>query len=385
VRGGGSSRLSGARPRPGQQLLALLQTWAEHGLDHIHGGYWNRLSHALEPLPDPDKRLLVHLRLIYAFSEGVRRGAGSWARRAADHGREFLDARFRDPVRGGYFLTTTVRGVPADRRKELYAHAFAVFALAHYARAFAAREALDQARALLELLDEVASPAGGFFECASQDWKPIKGPRLQNPHMHLLEALLALHEVEPDAELGSRADRIFALCADRFVDRVQGCLGESFAADWRPAPGPEGRAVEPGHHFEWVWLLHAYARARGSAEAAQIADLLHRFARRHGVDSDGLVFDGLSRSGRVLRNSKRLWPQTEHVKALAARAERAELWSTLERVSARYCDPATGVWREQLDRDGRVSSRALNATSVYHVVFALAEAERGLASKPPSL
>jgi mannose-6-phosphate isomerase len=192
--------------------------------------------------------------------------------------------------------------------------------------------------------------------------------------MHLLEALLALEEVEPDPDARAMADEIFALCADRFVDRAQGCLGESFGARWQPLADPGARIVEPGHHFEWVWLLHFYARARANPEALQLADLLQRFARRHGVDSDGLVFDALERSGRVARGSKRLWPQTEHLKALAARGERDALRETLARVTAAYVDPATGAWREQLDRTGRVTSDALNATSVYHVVLALREA-----------
>src|SRR5262249_55423778 len=154
-------------------------------------------------------------------------------------------------------------GAPADERKELYAHAFAVFALAHYARALGETQALDEARGVLALLRErVSAPAGGWFECADRDWAPLASPRLQNPHMHLLEALLALDEVAPDPDARGMADEIFALCADRFVDRAQGCLGERFDARWRPLADAEARQVEPGHHFEWVWLLHAYARAR---------------------------------------------------------------------------------------------------------------------------
>jgi mannose-6-phosphate isomerase len=192
--------------------------------------------------------------------------------------------------------------------------------------------------------------------------------------MHLLEALLALDALEPDPAVRALCDELFALCADRFVDRVQGCLGEVFDARWQPLAGREDR-VEPGHHFEWVWLLHGYARARGAhPEALQLAELLNRFARRHGVDTDGLVFDALERSGRPARDSKRLWPQTEHLKALAARGERTALRDTLARVVSAYVDPATRAWREQLDRAGQVTSDALNATSVYHVVLALREA-----------
>jgi mannose-6-phosphate isomerase len=357
------------------RLRGLLELWAEHGLDREHGGCWNRLTHALEPVPEPHKRLLVHARLVWAFSEGVMQGAGELVRRAAGHAHAFLIERFRDPRHGGYRLAVARDGAPGDSRKELYAHAFVVFALGHYARALDAPAALEEARAVLALLRaRLAHPAGGLHECATADWRPLAGPRRQNPHMHLLEALLALDEVAPDPGVQALCDGLYALCADRFVDRIQGCLGEVFDARWQPLAGPEGRSVEPGHHFEWVWLLHGYARARGDhPEALQLAELLHRFARRHGVDADGLVFDALERSGRPSRASKRLWPQTEHLKALAARGEQAALRDVLARVVSAYVDPATGAWREQLDRAGRVTSDALNATSVYHVVLALRE------------
>jgi mannose-6-phosphate isomerase len=364
---------------PRARLRNVLALWCRHGLDREHGGYHNRLTHALAPVPEGHKRLLVHARLIYAFSEGAALGAGEWARESALRGYSFLIERFRDPRHGGFYLTTTPDGAPLDARKDLYAHAFVVFALAHCARALALREAADQARELLALLRaRLAAPAGGLFETASREWAPLDGPRRQNPHMHLLEALLALDELAPDADARALADEIFSLCADRFVDRAQGCLAEHFDACWRPLDGPEGRSIEPGHHFEWVWLLHAYARARDCPEALLLADLLHRFARRHGVDADGLVFDALWRSGSVARDSKRLWPQTEHLKALAARGESSALRESLARVAAAYVDPATGAWREQLDRAGRVTSDALNATSVYHVVLALREAARVL-------
>ena len=30
-----------------------------------------------------------------------------------------------------------------------------------------------------------------------------------------------------------------------------------------PTIHPAGEIVEPGHHYEWVWLLHEYARLTG--------------------------------------------------------------------------------------------------------------------------
>jgi mannose/cellobiose epimerase-like protein (N-acyl-D-glucosamine 2-epimerase family) len=76
--------------------------------------------------------------------------------------------------------------------------------------------------------------------------------------------------------------------------------------------------------------------------------------------------------------TKRLWPQTERVKALAARGSRR---ATQARRGSRpvallLCAPrrSQDARFEQLSRDGRVISDAQNATSVYHVVMALSEA-----------
>jgi mannose-6-phosphate isomerase len=308
---------------------------------------------------------------VYAFSRASELGAGDWARSAAQHGNEFMQHRCWDSRHGGWFHRTTLAGEPLDTRKDLYDHAFAIFALSHHYRAFREGQSLALARETLGLVQERLRDAkhGGFLEAASEDWRPLAEPRRQNPHMHLVEALLALHEVAPDAGALREAEALVELLAQRWVDR-QGALRESFEADWRPA----GSVVEPGHHFEWTWILHRFAELGGRGDAAPLADRLFDFASRHGVDADGGVFDQIEADGRLVTGTKRLWPQTERVKALACRGDRTELAAALAYCARRHVDPLHGGWHEQLARDGTVLSEAQNATSVYHVVFALSEA-----------
>lgn len=366
----------------------LIPLWERHGLDRTHGGCWNRLGPELAPMPDGHKRLLVHARQIWAFTRAAELGAGSAASAAAAHGLEFMVRHFWDPRHGGWFTSTDDAGAPLDRRKDLYCHAFAIFALAAHHCASGDAESLRLARATLELLRErLRDPAaGGFFESASEDWRvSVDAPRRQNPHMHLVEALLALDEVAPDSGALGEACALVDLLAARWIDPRTGALGEHFDPTWRPLPGALGRSVEPGHHFEWVWLLDRLAARRQDGPAAASAERLLQFARRFGLDADGGVVDQLDRDGQPVAFSKRLWPQTERVKALAARVRttgaaelRSELEAGLRYCFARHVDPKTGGWHEQLARDGRVLSEAQNATSVYHVVFALGEAIEAL-------
>jgi mannose/cellobiose epimerase-like protein (N-acyl-D-glucosamine 2-epimerase family) len=358
----------------------LLPLWARRGLDRARGGYWNRLGPDRTPSPDGFKRLLVHTRQLYAFSRAAELGAGEWAGAAAGHGLEFL-ARFWDARNGGWFATTSDAGEPLDRRKDLYGHAFAIFALAEHHRITGAAESLERARATWALVRErLREPqAGGFWEGASEDWRPVDAPRRQNPHMHLVEALLALHPVAPGEGALAEAGKLVELLAERWLDPATGALGEFFTSTWELQPGAPGRIVEPGHGFEWVGLLHRFAELGGDSRALELAGRLYAFARKHGVTPDGGVSDRVDRTGRLLDPNQRLWPQTERLKAqatlLRARPDpglRAELEGGLARCAARYVD-ADGGWREHLSPDGRALTDVQNASSVYHVVAALGE------------
>jgi mannose-6-phosphate isomerase len=362
----------------------LLPLWARHGLDRARGGYWSRLGPARVPTTDGAKRLLVHARQIYAFSRASELGASEWARSAAAHGLEFLLGHFWDRRHGGWFTTTTETGEPLDRRKDLYGHAFAIFGLAEHHRITGEPESLARARDTWALIREkLREPkAGGFLEGAAEDWQSVDEPRRQNPHMHLVEALLTLHPLAPADGALEEAAELVRLLGARWVDPATGALGEFYTSSWDPQPGPPGQTVEPGHGFEWVGLLHRFVELGGAVQALGLADRLYGFARGHGVAPDGGVHDQVDRAGRVTDANQRLWPQTERLKAqatlLRARPNpslRAELEAALARCFDRYVD-ADGGWREHLTPEGRPLTDVQNATSVYHVVSALGEVLR---------
>jgi mannose/cellobiose epimerase-like protein (N-acyl-D-glucosamine 2-epimerase family) len=358
----------------------LLPLWHERGIDRELGGFHNRLvAGSLEPAPDPMKRLLVQARMTWAFAHAARLGGPSLCIEGAHHGYGFLTERYRDRRHGGWFFTATRDGEPLDRRKDLYAHAFVLLACAGYARATGERAPLALANETMDVLEaKLADPDhGGFFDEADESWAPRREPRRQNPHMHLLEACLVLDALGDGPRWSEMARRIHALFSRRFLDAASGTLGEHFARDWSPATGDAGQSVEPGHHYEWAWLLCAL-RQRREAEA------LFAFAERHGVAPDGAVVDEVDRQGKVRRPTRRLWPQLERIQALAALGPSAALEEALARTFERYWNPARRVWREHLDPEGRDVVDFHPATSVYHIVAALSDAMAALESAPRS-
>ena len=295
----------------------LLPLWIQHGVDRERGGFFNQLTHQLAPVPGGFKRLRVQARQIYTLSRAVLDGADPALLETARFGHAFLVGRFRDERYGGWYLTTTPSGRPLDRRKETYSHAFVILALASFHRASGDSDALRDAFRTLDLLCERARDPreGGYSEWAAEDWRPQPGPRSQNPQMHLLEALLALHEASGEGRCLELAAELVELLRTRLLDAECGCLREHFAASWKRAPGDEGDVVEPGHHFEWAWLLHEYARLASDDSVLAEAAALHDFAAQHGVDPEhGGVYDEIDARGGVRRDSKRLWPQTEYLR-----------------------------------------------------------------------
>ena len=354
-----------------------LGLWAEVGLDRETGGFVDWLNLDGAPALDAAKRLRVQARQIYVFSRAALAGWDGPGLATARAGHEFLIDHFWHSD-GGWIFSVDRQGRPRDQTRGTYEQAFALLAFAWYHRASGDAGALDWAGRTLEFLDHaLADPEhGGYHESI-----PERLPRRQNPHMHLLEALVALHQATGNQDYLVRAGALAELFRDRFFDASSGTLGESFAADWSPLEGAAGRELEPGHHFEWAWLLHEYARATGEIAILDAADLLYGFAWVHGTDpADGLAYDAVAPDGTPRRQTKRLWPQTEALKAhLALRqsaahpeaAGRAE--AALDGLFDKYLCLRPGLWREQLGPDRVNMADRVPASSLYHLYLALAE------------
>ncbi len=349
-----------------------LPLWAEVGVDRETGGFVDWLEPNGAPARGADKRLRVQARQIYLFAHAAALGWTGPGLATAAAGYDFMTRHFWHPD-GGWIFSVDQWGRPRDRTRATYEQAFAVLALAWYHRASGEVRALQWAERTLAFLDRALFDGTGYRRSI-----PDQPERLQNPHMHLFEAMLALYQAAGDPTHLARAGRLAELLGDRLFDARTGTLGEVFAADWsaradRAGDAP-GDAVEPGHHFEWVWLLHEYVRLGGTVPVRTMADRLYRFACRHGTDrADGLVFDAVSRDGRPIRDGKRLWPQTEALKAHLAAGEPARAEAICAALFEHYLCRGPGLWREHPSPAGTDIVDRVPASSLYHLFVALTE------------
>jgi mannose/cellobiose epimerase-like protein (N-acyl-D-glucosamine 2-epimerase family) len=356
-------------------LETALPLWSTNGQDE-RGGFYDELDLTGKPVAT-ERRCYVSARQLYVYSKATRLGWASTAE--ADHAYHFLISRFRRP--DGLFARACEQGSGSvDPAFDLYDQAFVVFALATAAKPpLSVREAEGLAREiLLGLRERWAHPMGGF-----EEGNPRILPLRANPHMHLLEAALEWTTVK-GAEVGpwaALADELVQLCVARMIDPSTGALHEFFDGEWRFAPGDTGRIVEPGHQFEWAWLLDRWASWRERPDVAAIARKMCFLAEEKGIERGGAInelWDDLT----VKDGGSPLWPQTERIKAwsrLAAEERTApEQERSLDRVLAAIDGlevflktPIPGLWYKQRDALGHYLAEPSPARLLYHIVCAI--------------
>lgn len=310
------------------------------------------------------RRARAQARHVFVFASAARAGLGDhWADVAKAGYAPFLRV-YRRP--DGLFLRRAAGdGTPVETDADVYDQAFALLAMA-------ALEAIDpgggyaaDAQRTLTGLQARRTPAGGFEESPPH-------PFQANCHMHLFESALAWEEVGDGGPWARLSDEIAGLALSRFIAPESGALREFFHDDWTALTG-EGGLVEPGHQFEWAWLLDRWGRARGDGAAGAAARRLYANGLK-GVDAERKVaVNALWDDFSVRDGSARLWPQTEHLKAALALGTEAEAVRAAEGL-AQYLDtPARGAWRDKLAADGTFVDEPAPATSFYHLMLAILE------------
>jgi mannose-6-phosphate isomerase len=174
------------------------------------------------------------------------------------------------------------------------------------------------------------------------------------------------------------ADELAELALSKFIDPGTGALREFFDENWDPAPGLPGRIVEPGHQYEWAWLLLRWGGAKNSrarAAALKLIDIGESHGLRNGLATNSLLDDFSAHDAGA-----RLWPQTERLKAacIAARLTGETRYFTMAVAAAdgllRYLNcPVPGLWYDRIDADGKLVDEPAPASSFYHLVAAIAE------------
>ncbi|MBR0826149.1 AGE family epimerase/isomerase [Bradyrhizobium manausense] len=355
-----------------------LPLWSTEGWDKSSGGFIDRLYRDGTADRMAPRRVFVQARQIWCYAKAAQMGWYPQGRAIALKGLEHLLSRAKAPDgKPGYVHRLTPDGAVLDARRDAYDHAFILLALASVYALDRDAQVRTEIDALLAFLDSgLRSPHGGVHESL-----PVSMPRRQNPQMHLFEAMIACFDATHDLSFQNRAGEFFALFLANLYDKQKRVLGEYFEEDWSRI---EPVSVEPGHQAEWAWLLKGFERITGCPTGQRRGELLETALRYRDAATGCLVDEG-DVAGNVRRDTRRLWPQTEMAKAWIAQAEGGEAGAAdearaaLVRLERHYLShPVAGGWYDQFDRDGNSLVDTIPASSFYHVLCAVTEAEQVL-------
>jgi mannose/cellobiose epimerase-like protein (N-acyl-D-glucosamine 2-epimerase family) len=316
-----------------------------------------------QPLPVTRYRAMACARQLFVFSQARE---GEHAHRLFDS----LTRHFADQHHGGWFYSVDANGAPLDATKDLYTHAFVVFACAEYFAKFGNRDALatlNETASLIETRFAVPSPNGLLYAALDQEFTTVREGPLQNPLMHLAEAYLAARETTSGTAFDDALARLAQAIAATFVHAPTGCIAEL-------PIGADDNRLEPGHQFEWFYLVK---RAGAAITASGLDAALERafdFAQERGVDRvTGGVCAALDEQGALKDATQRIWAQTEYLRALATRGDNASLQALpqqIERFRTHFLH-ASG-WYECKTPEGAVARADMPSTTPYHLATAYA-------------
>ncbi|QNT77807.1 AGE family epimerase/isomerase [Entomobacter blattae] len=330
------------------------------------------------PAHPPFKRLRVQARQLYSFVQASFLG---W-----EEGRVRADGIYHFMQNaalpgGGWAKTLTPTGEILDKTADLYDIAFVIFSFSWYGRLTKKAEPIEKAQETIRWLYKTMQGQNGGFE----NTFPVgKESRQQNPHMHLLEAALALYEVTKNPVDLFFAEDLIDLFKMYLFNKKNHTLGEFFEKNWQPCR-QQGHLVEPGHHYEWIWLLSEYSRLTRYSMLPYI-ERLYTFNSKFAIHPEtGLIYDSVDNVGHVKKASSRLWVQTE-----ALRAETAvyafssfprdkvqhHIIQLVKALLFRYFHPQycpAGMWADQLDEHHNPVGDKIPASSFYHIIAGYCE------------
>ncbi len=348
----------------------ILPFWMERAHDRHRGGTIGLISEDGHADLTAPKGVILHARVLWAFSAAFRVLGDEAYRVAADRSAVHFAAHFVDPTFGGVFWMVDAEGRPLDERKHVYAQAFAIYAFAEHYRATGDDHSLRAAIAIHRLVEARAHDAvfAGYEEAFARDWTLLDDVRLSdqdlnerksmNTHLHLLEAYTTLHAVWPDRRLRERLRDLIELTLDRIIAPDGDRVINFFTADWHP----RSTKSSFGHDIEASWLLVDAADALGDEMLiTRTRDASHQLVAAvlaRGVDTEfgGIFYEA---NAGTLDTDKEWWPQAEAIVGfLAAYQQTADesclraaldTWRFVER---HMLDRDHGEWRRRVSRSG---------------------------------
>jgi mannobiose 2-epimerase len=299
----------------------ILPFW-DKTVDGENEGFLGRILNNGEIVKNSPKSAVLNTRILWTYSAVYSKFKQEKHLKLAKRSFEYIKEYFRDRKKGGIFWMLDYKGNPIESKKQIYAQAFCIYALAEYYKISDNQEALNWAIDIFELIEKHSFDPEypGYLEAYDREWNPIENVRLSdkdknekktmNTHLHVLEGYANFLRVWKNDKLKKQLKLLVDIFLDKIIDSETGHFNLFFDELWNL----KSYLFSYGHDIEGSWLLYE------AAEMLNDKDLLERVKKaslrlanitlKEGTDSDGGIMNEGNTNG-VLDTDKHWWVQAE--------------------------------------------------------------------------
>lgn len=310
------------------ELENILEYWTNYSIDETNDGFVGERDHFNKEVLNATKGVILNSRILWSFSAASNHYKSDKYTEICKRSFDYLETFFKDEIYGGVYWELTAEGSPINKRKQVYAQAFMIYALSEYYMFSKNQDALDWAIDLYELIENHANDSvnKGYIEAFNEDWSPIEDMRLSdkdaneaktmNTHLHVLEAYTNLYKVYKSNALKQHLEDLVQLFLTKFLAK-NNHLHLFFDERWNL----KSTIISYGHDIETAWLLIEAAKVIKNEELLstthKTAVLIAETFIKEGIDTDGGVYNEYNPTTKKLDGDKHWWPQAEALVGLS--------------------------------------------------------------------
>jgi mannobiose 2-epimerase len=317
------------------------------------------------------KGIILNARILWTFSKAARFFKNERYLEIASRAYKYILTYFLDKKNGGVYWMVDHKGNPLHTKKQVYAQAFAIYALTEYHLATNSKESLDEAIKLLNLIEKYSfdKKDNGYLEAFDEQWDLLDDLRLSakdanekktmNTHLHILEAYTLLYEAWKSESVEKQLRNLIHIFEEKIInDKYQYDL--FFNEIWEL----QSSVTSFGHDIEGSWLL---CEAANVLNDPSLKDRMKRLALltvdrtiSNGLDKDGGLMNETDPDG-IKDSDKHWWPQAEAIVGLLnawqLSGDEKYLYSAdkvWQFIKTNLLDKENGEWYWLVDEDGKV-------------------------------
>ncbi len=348
----------------------ILDYWVNNAVDVNNGGFIGHVSHDNIKDINANKGIVLNSRILWTFSIAYRELNNDVFQLLANRAYSYIKEFFLDEKNGGVYWELDSLGNPVQKKKQIYAQAFTIYALTEYYKISKDKEALDWAIELFVLIEKHSydEENQGYIEAFAEDWSVLEDMRLSdkdanqektmNTHLHILEAYTNLYRVWPDKALKQQQESLIILFLDKFISS-DNHLNLFFTNAWEN----RSRVISFGHDIECAWLLTEAAEVIENDELIlKTREASIRISKKfisEALDTDGGIINERNSVNGQVDYEKHWWQHAEALVGLMnaytiSNDEKfiAPIFTIWEFIKKNLIDHKNGEWFWKVNKEG---------------------------------